>query len=134
MSRERAAAISPYFCTRGTIALILWIAHANRARFTWHDVDEYWAPTQYPEALQSAWALIREFSWRAPSDDELKAVTAPCLVMVGTADRVIAPNEAEDFARRMPNATFRSLRNEGHLFVESSAEVTNQEILRLLAR
>jgi pimeloyl-ACP methyl ester carboxylesterase len=66
--------------------------------------------------------------------DELAALDMPCLVMTGKRDRVISTAGVSSRAGRIPHARFRSFEDEGHLFLESSCEVTNAEILALLAR
>lgn len=122
----------PYVCFRPNIVLTLWVAHGLRRRFSARDVDEYWAPTQYPETLSVAWSLVRRFDWGAPAEAELRRIQIPCLLMAGTRDRIVSSRDMPAFAAMLPRGRFRKFENEGHLFIESSAQAANAEILTLL--
>lgn len=125
---------TPYACQRPVIAGILRFAHRARRRFTARDVDEYWAPTQYPAELRAAFALIRCFDWSVCSAEQFAAIDIPCLVMAGGRDRVISAVGVSSRVAHIPRVRYVLLDDEGHLFVESSHQLTNEQILALLAR
>jgi pimeloyl-ACP methyl ester carboxylesterase len=128
------AHVTPYFCGRAIIAAILRFAHAAPRRFTARDVDEYWAPTQYPAELRASFALIRRFDWGVLGTHDLARLHVPCLVMTGGRDRVISPAGASSRVCNIPDVRYRVLEEHGHLFLESSYDITNEEILTLLSR
>jgi pimeloyl-ACP methyl ester carboxylesterase len=60
------------------------------------DVDQYWAPTQFPGYASAMRRLVHEFTWRrAPARDlaarlmTLRPPTVPVLVVLGTRDRLV---------------------------------------------
>lgn len=60
---------------------------------TERDVDEYWAPSQFPEYVRAMLTCTREFSFRrAPVSElaaRLRARGRPVLVLLGTRDRLV---------------------------------------------
>jgi magnesium chelatase accessory protein len=60
------------------------------------DIDQYWAPSQFPGYASAMRRLVHEFSWvRAPALDmaarlrTLREPTSPVLVVLGTRDRLV---------------------------------------------
>ena len=63
---------------------------------TEEDVDQYWAPSQFPGYAAAMRRLVHEFTWKRPSVSEmverlrsLKPPTSPPLVVLGTRDRIV---------------------------------------------
>jgi pimeloyl-ACP methyl ester carboxylesterase len=83
------------------------LAYGNAALVTEHDIDEYWAPTQLPGYVYAARSGLSEFDWRSLSAAETATLTAPALVILGDADRLVR-NSASG-AALLPNATVRTL-------------------------
>ncbi|MDB4882246.1 MAG: hypothetical protein JWL95_1012 [Gemmatimonadetes bacterium] len=60
------------------------------------DIDQYWAPSQFPGYARAMRRLVHEFSWKRPPlkamADTLRALpgaTSPPLVVLGTLDRLV---------------------------------------------
>ncbi|MGH7655890.1 MAG: alpha/beta fold hydrolase, partial [Gemmatimonadaceae bacterium] len=63
--------------------------------FTDRDVDEYWAPTQFPAVVQATVQMLREFDWEVATPEALARITTPTLVVFGTLDRTVRPDGVE---------------------------------------
>lgn len=63
---------------------------------TAEDVDQYWAPSQFPDYAPAMRRLLHEFRWSRPRISEmaqrlraLRPPTSPPLLVLGTRDRVV---------------------------------------------
>jgi magnesium chelatase accessory protein len=69
------------------------LVYGDPSAITARDVDEYWAPSQFPGYAHAMRRLLHEFRWtREPVDrlaERLRALHAPVLVVLGTADRLV---------------------------------------------
>ncbi len=61
---------------------------------------------------------------RHNASDQLPGITAPTLVVHGTADEIVLPRHAEHLAERIPGARLELLVGIGHLFWWESPELT----------
>lgn len=65
------------------------------------------------------------------SDADLKQVTQKTLILVGKYD-IIKRDHSLFLAKKIPNATFVSIPNQGHSFAKKDPKTFNQEILSFL--
>jgi pimeloyl-ACP methyl ester carboxylesterase len=94
VSQRLIDAAAPWLVRRWLTAWVLRrVAYGNAALVTEQDVDEYWAPAQFPEYARAARALLTEFDWRPLSTDQLRAITAPVQLVLGRGDRLIRGTE-----------------------------------------
>lgn len=108
MPRFVVTALGKRLVPRPVVGFILRrIAYGNPAAVTKEDVDEYWSPTQLPGFVAAARAALSEFDWRPVSDEAAEKLAVPALVILGTADRLIANTERA--ARRLHGARVQSL-------------------------
>ena len=56
----------PRIADRRVIELLLNLVNGKLRPITPRDVDEYWAPTQFPEFTLAMRHLLHKFTWRAP--------------------------------------------------------------------
>ena len=107
---------------RSLVALILrHLAYGNASCASERDIDEYWAPTQQPGYVHAAHAALREFDWRPLTAAERASLTTPCLVVLGTHDRVI--RAAITNAAALPNAHVQAFSGGHCVHEELSDEV-----------
>jgi pimeloyl-ACP methyl ester carboxylesterase len=119
-----------YLTPRWLTNMLLRSTYGDPRRVTPHDVDEYWAPSQFPEYYRAARALLEEFDWSAVTGQRLAAIHCRTLVILSTADRLI--RGAEFPAKRIPGATVVDLLGAGHLGIEECAEEFNRALLSFL--
>ena len=97
-----------------------------------HDIDEYWAPSQFPAYYRATRALLEEFDWSPLSLDQLTSLGCQTLVVLSTSDRLVQGAEAA--ALRIPEAAVVDLIGAGHLGVEECASDFDRMVLEFLQR
>ncbi len=69
------------------------LVYGDPSRITERDVDEYWAPSQFPGYARAMRRLLHEFEWRrAPAGQlatRLLGLAHPTLVVLGERDRLV---------------------------------------------
>jgi pimeloyl-ACP methyl ester carboxylesterase len=107
-----------------------------RSGFTERDVDEYWAPSQFPEFVRASRHLIHHFDWAPPLPAALAPLAAlPVRVLLGAHDRlVVAPDVARFVAAALPSADVSWLADAGHALHEDAPTATLALLLPWLAR
>jgi pimeloyl-ACP methyl ester carboxylesterase len=118
---------------RWTVAATLRLAFSDRSAREAGDVDQYWAPSQFPEYIAALRHLVHSFDWDAASPDELRRISAPTLLMVGTHDRIIRWRDVESLTREIPGATVRFVSGSGHVLPEERPREVNDALIELLA-
>lgn len=83
------------------------------------EVDEYWAPTQFPSFLNAMRLLLHGFSWSPWTPTELASVNQPVLLMFGDKDPVVRPQSVvPTLARCMHSAQLQVAQGAGHVVPE----------------
>jgi pimeloyl-ACP methyl ester carboxylesterase len=126
------APVLPHLIRRWTVALGLRLAYHDARRVDGRDVDEYWAPTQFPEFVHAMREVVHAFRWDAVTEDELRRLLTPTLVMFGTGDRFVNPDRAEALARALPHGRCELVPNTGHVLPEEAPDRVNGAILDFL--
>jgi pimeloyl-ACP methyl ester carboxylesterase len=68
------------------------------------------------------------------SDQELKRIELPSLLLIGAMDKIYNPHKAIERAQRwMPVLTAEIISNAGHLLIMDQPEIINARILKYLA-
>lgn len=119
-----------YLTPRWLTRFLLHGAYGDPRRVPNDAIDEYWAPSQFPDYYRAVRALLHAFSWRPLTAAELARIEQPALVILGTADRLIP--DAHRGATSLGNATVISLAGAGHLGIEECAEESNAAVIRFL--
>lgn len=102
--------------------------------FTARDVDEYWAPTQFPAAVRAQLQMLREFDWEPWAPPVLASLAVPTHVVFGTRDRTVRPVHAERLAAALPAGRLTWIEDGGHVLMEEVPDRTNALILGALRR
>jgi pimeloyl-ACP methyl ester carboxylesterase len=66
------------------------------------------------------------------SDEELRQINIPALLLIGEHEFVVDPNRVLDRAQQMPNIRTELIRNAGHLMPVEQAEAVNTRMLDFL--
>jgi pimeloyl-ACP methyl ester carboxylesterase len=119
-----------YLTPRWLTNALLRSTYGNPRRATDRDVDEYWAPSQFPNYYRAARALLAQFDWEPLSVDQLMRLDCKTLVILSTADRLV--RGAESPALLIPRATVVDLIGAGHLGIEECAEDFNRMVVDFL--
>jgi pimeloyl-ACP methyl ester carboxylesterase len=102
--------------------------------FTERDVDEYWAPTQFPAVVRAQFQMLQEFAWGLWDEATLRRLETPTHVVFGTRDRTVRPSHAEALARALPQGRISWIRDGGHVVMEEVPAQVNAQMLEDLTR
>lgn len=87
----------PYLVTRRSVARAHRWVYGDPARITQRDIDQYWAPSQFPAYSRALWRLAAAFEWDRPGADvmaaRLRKVRVPVQVLLGGRDRLVRDAE-----------------------------------------
>ena len=125
------SAITPFLpriAGRWLIEAILQMVNGRLREITERDIEEYWAPTQFPECPIAMRHMLHEFTWDAPFVPPL----VPSLLMSGTRDRIVTRGALEPLSRRMPQMTHIEVKNAGHVIYDEAAPIVNDAIVSFL--
>jgi pyruvate dehydrogenase E2 component (dihydrolipoamide acetyltransferase) len=112
-------AIIPHLAFRWTIATGLWLSRAGKTTLSDREIDEYWAPTQFPEMTLAAVRMLHAFDW----EPEPSAITTRTLVILAGGDRLV---------HAQPDSTYHVVRGVGHNVQEQAPDEVNRLVLSFL--
>ena len=104
----------------------------NDGGFTDRDVDEYWAPSQFPDIVRAQLQMLREFDWKMLDPAVLASFSTKTTVVFGTHDRTVRTAHAARLASSMPGGRIEWVQGGGHVVMEEVPEQVNSLLLRLL--
>lgn len=124
-------AFTPAVVTRGLIRAILEVAFATDHRPTSRDIEEYWAPSQYPEYAWACRATLHRASWERLPAAALRGLRLPVLVITGGRDRLV--RRVAGRASQIPGVRTLHVPEGGHIVMQECSDRVNAEILSFLA-
>jgi 4,5:9,10-diseco-3-hydroxy-5,9,17-trioxoandrosta-1(10),2-diene-4-oate hydrolase len=125
--------ILPYLARRWVVAVGLRAVYGRIGAPSARDVDEYWAPTQFPEFVPAMRELAHAFYWGPGQGDELRRIAVPTLLMFGTSDHVVQGGAAEKLVSALPHGRFERVEGGGHPIAEEVPTQVNAALLAHLA-
>ncbi len=97
------------------------------------EVDEYWAPTQFPSFLNAMRLLLHAFTWAPWTPTELASVKQPVLLLFGDRDPVVRPQSVvPTLARCMCAAELHVAQGAGHVVPEERPQWALDHVLPFL--
>src|SRR5512141_1119691 len=121
--------VLPRVTGRPAIELILSFVNGKLRKITPRDVDEYWAPTQFPEFTIAMRNLLHEFTWRTP----FPPVGVPCLFISGGRDRLVSHAAIDSYCQEIPPMRHVVIRNAGHVVYDEAAPIVNDLLVEFFA-
>lgn len=100
--------------------------------FTERDIDEYWAPSQFPDVLRAQVQMLREFTWDPLDEATIARCTTCTMVVFGTSDRTVKPLHAARLVAAMPNARLELIEGGGHVVMEEVPDRVNALLTEFL--
>lgn len=128
------APLAPELVRRWMISATLRACYGRVGTFTERDVDEYWAPSQYPGYARAVVELLRRFEWAPVPLARLAALRMPRLLVRGTLDHVVWLNDPKPVTRVLPSGALRLVPDVGHLPHEEAPEPVVPMLVDLLTR
>jgi pimeloyl-ACP methyl ester carboxylesterase len=115
----------PRIVTRAMIASILRFVTGKLRPISKRDVDEYWAPTQFPEFTIAMRRLVHEYDWNSP----LRALEVPSLLLTGTRDPLLSRSKARRLARGTHGLRHVEIRDAGHVVYDEAPVAVNEAMI-----
>ena len=114
------------------VKVALYRVYGKRGRPTKRDVQEYLAPSQFPEYAGAVRTLLHTYDWRAAKHRALKSLTVPAIGMWGTLDHLMPRNGMAIYLPLIPGIKLREIRDAGHVITEETPQEVNAGLLDLL--
>lgn len=118
----------PYLLTRRNVARAHRLVYGDPSRIAPRDVDQYWAPSQFPAYARALWRLAIHFEWaRQPADvmaRRMISLRQPVQVVLGGRDRLVCDSRAYVAALVAAGAPLEVR------VVESGGHAVNEELPR----
>jgi pimeloyl-ACP methyl ester carboxylesterase len=131
--------VLPHLVSRQIVARTHRLVYGDPSRLTERDVDEYWAPSQFPGFAPAMRRLLHHFSWtRVPAASmsaRLSRLASSSLVVLGGRDRLVCsagPYVAELLRLGAPLVA-REIAAGGHAVNEERPEEVIPLVLRFFA-
>ncbi len=125
-------ALASLLVTRQMVDIVQRRVWGKIGWFTERDVDEYWAPSQFPDVVRAQLQMLREFEWAPIADDRIRTVKTPALIVFGTQDRTVRPVHAERLVSVLPQGRLEWIEGGGHVVMEEVPELVNRMLLGFL--
>jgi pimeloyl-ACP methyl ester carboxylesterase len=125
-------ALASWLVPRELIEIVQRRVYGKIGWFTERDVDEYWAPTQFPAVVQATVQMLREFDWAVLSPASLAQIVVPTLVVFGTLDGTVRPTNAQQLVSAMPHGRLEWIEGGGHVVMEEVPERVNALLVAFL--
>lgn len=117
--------------TRWMTRFFLWLAYGKFESPTDSEVDEYWAPSQFPEFTAALRHLLHVFNWGPIYIGGLDAYNIPILVLSGSRDHLCRKRTLQHI-RKSLRCEPQLIEGAGHLILSEVPERVNTALLRLL--
>ncbi len=120
----------PRIADRKVIELLLNLVNGKLRAITPRDVDEFWAPTQFPEFTLAMRHLLHKFTWHAP----FPKLTVPALLISGTRDRFVSREALASCCRTLPGMRYIEIENAGHVVYDEAGPTVNKALLEFFGK
>jgi pimeloyl-ACP methyl ester carboxylesterase len=106
--------------------------YGKRGYFTERDVEEFLAPSQFPEFSLAMRQLLHHYDWNAAKDRRLTAVDLPAVGVWGTLDHLMPDDGMGIYLGLVPRIVLHAINDAGHLITEETPHEVNDALLQLL--
>ena len=114
------------------VKLALMRVYGKRGHFTERDVEEFLAPSQFPEYSLAVRELLHHYDWNAAENRRLAVVDLPAAGIWGSLDHLMPKDGMEIYTRLIPRVTLVEIPEAGHLITEETPAEVNSALLTLL--
>lgn len=128
-----AARVGPRALPRFAVKAIMRAVYGTLRPFSDRDVDEYWAPSQFPRYARALHALLRDFDWRVIDPERIAELPMPVVVIEGARDSLLGLTNVAEFMRRVAPKRVVSIPGAGHIVTDEAPAEVDAELLGLVA-
>ena len=122
------------FQPRLAVRVVLARVYGKRGRCTEEDVDQYWAPTQFPESSDALRDLLHAYDWNALKHRRLDPVRIPAIGIWGSRDHLMPRGGMDLYERLIPGIELHEIADAGHVVPEETPDEVNQALVAFLRR
>ena len=108
--------------------------YGRRGRFTERDVEEFLAPSQFPEFSLAMRHLLHHYDWDAAKQRRLAVVDLPAAGVWGTIDHLMPDDGMGIYLSLIPRIVLHAVVDGGHLITQETPDEVNSALLELLSR
>ena len=108
----------PYMASRPLVRAMLQVVYGDIVAPTTRDVEEFRAPTQFPEFTRALRNLLHRFDWEA----EFPRLAVPHMVIAGSKDHLSPPSQAPRYGGE--NAAV-VVEGAGHVLLSEAPDAVN---------
>jgi pimeloyl-ACP methyl ester carboxylesterase len=119
---------------RVIVTLALRRVYGKRAHFTQRDVEEYLAPSQFPNFALAMRELLHMYDWNAAEGRQLARVDLPAAGAWGSLDHMMPHDGMGIYISLLPQVVLRAIRDAGHIITEETPDEVNEVLIALLRR
>ena len=117
---------------RRIVKLALWRVYGHRGHFTKRDVEEFLAPSQFPEFALAMRELLHSYDWNAADHRELKTLDLPAVGLWGALDHLMPRDGMGVYLPLLPRIILQPIPGAGHIIPEETPQEVNIALLGLL--
>jgi pimeloyl-ACP methyl ester carboxylesterase len=119
---------------RVIVTLALMRVYGKRAHFTQRDVEEYLAPSQFPNFALAMRELLHNYDWNAAEGRQPARVDLPAAGAWGTRDHMMPDDGMGIYLSLVPQVVLRAITDAGHIITEETPDEVNEVLIALLRR
>lgn len=119
---------------RAVVTLALMRVYGKRAHFTQRDVEEYLAPSQFPNFALAMRELLHNYDWNAAKNRPLARVDLPAAGAWGSLDHMMPDDGMGIYISLVPQVVLRAITDAGHIITEETPDEVNEVLIALLRR
>ena len=119
---------------RVIVTLALMRVYGKRAHFTQRDVEEYLAPSQFPNFALAMRELLHNYDWNAAEGRQLERVDLPAAGAWGSLDHLMPDDGLGIYVSLVPQVVLRAISDAGHIITEETPDEVNEVLIALLRR
>ena len=108
--------------------------YGKRGRFTERDVEEFLAPSQFPEFSVAMRHLLHRYDWNATKHRRLAVVDLPAAGIWGTIDHLMPDDGMGIYLSLIPRIVLHAIVDGGHLITQETPDDVNSALLEMLSR
>ncbi|MDQ6770690.1 MAG: alpha/beta hydrolase [Gemmatimonadota bacterium] len=117
---------------RVIVKLALKRVYGRRATFTERDVEEFLAPSQFPEFALAMRELLHNYDWTAAKNRPLRPLDLPAVGVWGALDHLMPDDGMGVYVPLLPRLVLRAIPDAGHIIAEETPDEVNAALLALL--
>jgi pimeloyl-ACP methyl ester carboxylesterase len=118
--------------SRLIVKLALHRVYGKRAHFTERDVEEFLAPSQFPDYAIALRELLHSYDWKAAQNRKLATLDLPAVGVWGTRDHMMPADGMGIYLGLVPRIVLHAIPEAGHIMPQETPSEANAALLGLL--